>query len=554
MGVFGNGGNLCDRAREHYYALLCHDEGAVPEAVVRHVESCPLCREQIRRLGNVLGQGQERAEASEGEDDEETVEALDRQFEHLGERVRCSQAKAFLPALLAESPRIRIPTPITVHVENCPQCAQDLAAIGKLGLPPGPLGRLGRFYGLSPIHVSFHDEQIRATVAALAAFSLDGADPADLDHVSRCPPCRAWMHRQRAKALAGIEEGTEGRGVLLCREIATADLFDYVLPFGLDALAVGRADGRRDAVATHVRACRRCLEKVQSLHRTIYEIADRADSAVSTLYRCDEAEEAREEGRRYRYPVTVQVEHYAPAGEGVRASDGAGQPRRARLTANLLVRRTALATVTAVVVAVFLLTKAPTATGTSVADLTRAIPPNVHIVSRRPDNRQPFHEMWRSKDLNKIALRSKGECVEYDLRKELMKVIRPGLGAGSQPVAIPREQLDSIQMFMNSPLGGVFSQDLLDKNLSQVGSVRCPDRPGVLLPVYELPLEASSANGVARPRRLRILVDPQQRPVQIEASHWDPTRQEWEPETITELTYPTTTEMEDAFKALSATE
>jgi hypothetical protein len=559
MKASGNGKSLCHEAEEYYYALLCHDDVAVPEAIARHVESCSFCLQQIHRLRDMLSQAGDPADPSGGPGDEGALEALSRQFEFLGEPVRCSHVKAFLPELPVPSPPVRIPTPITVHVENCPRCTQDLASIRELGLTAGQLRRLGRLYDQSPIHGPSPDEHTYATAAALAVLSLDGTAPEDLDHVSRCPQCRAWMHRQRAHAIAGLEAGTEGSGVLECGEIAMADLFDYVMPFGLDAAAVGRADGRRDAVVTHVRACRRCMAKVQWLHRTVYEIADRTDSAVCTLCECDDgAEDACEEARiaGYHYPINVTILQSEPApvaGGPVPAPKGPRQRRRTRSKARPFFRRTAIATAGAVAVALLFLVKAPTAMGVSVGDLARAITANVHIVSRRPNNPEPVYEMWVSKDLKKVARKVNREWVEYDLNEGLVRLNYPGREAGT-PSAMAPIQLDRARMFLNKPLGDIFTDDLSDAGLSPVGRAASPDRPDVLLSVYELTQETVSLNGVVIRKHWRVSVDPQQRPVEIAISRWDSLEHEWKSESVMRLAYPTTREMENLFKALSAAE
>src|SRR5512133_49335 len=97
MGTSGNGGSLCHKAKEYYYALLCHDDTAVPEPVARHAEDCPFCQQQIRRLKDMLMSPGDPAGPAEDRGQAKVVETLGRQFEFLGERVRCSQARAFLP-------------------------------------------------------------------------------------------------------------------------------------------------------------------------------------------------------------------------------------------------------------------------------------------------------------------------------------------------------------------------------------------------------------------------------------------------------------------------
>ena len=565
MRASGNGQSLCHRAKEYYYELLRRDDAAiaaVPEVIARHVASCSFCQQQIHRLEDTLSQSGDQVSPSDGSAGQEAVEALGRQFEFLGQHVRCSHARPFLPDLLAPSPPIRIPTPITVHVENCPQCTQDLASIRKLSLTDGQLRRLGRVYDPSSSHNPSHDGRAHSTAAALAVFSLDGADPEDLDHTSRCPQCRAWIYRQRARVLAGLHAGPDGNGVLLCREVSPSDIFDYVMPFGLDAAVVGQADGRRDAVTTHVRACRRCLEKVQSLHRTIYEIADRVDSAVDTLYRCDESTEAACEearGPAYRYPIHVRVLQGEPAPADAVSPSPTGngfEPRSGvRSKARPLVRKTAFATAAAVMVmAVLFLANSPIATGMNVGDLFKAVnrEANVHITCGDSGSSQPTYELWVSRDLNKIARKIGNEYTEYDARKRYMRVGNPDLGL-SAPIELSQEHIDRCMAFMDETLRGIFQGVPIDDEFSLVESVPS-ERPGVVLSVHELTGGAYRSNDTSVLHRWQVFIDPELRlPVRIEHSTRSSEDLPWgDPVDVMSLNYPTTPEMDKTFKARSA--
>jgi hypothetical protein len=52
------------------------------------------------------------------------------------------------------SAQIRIPTPITVHLDHCPECADDLKALRNLGLTAEQLERLERLYGCESLGTS----------------------------------------------------------------------------------------------------------------------------------------------------------------------------------------------------------------------------------------------------------------------------------------------------------------------------------------------------------------------------------------------------------------
>lgn len=139
------GKHPCQEAEVYYYDLLYPDEGAVPEVVRRHVAGCPACQEQMRRLREALFEEQ-RGPGLSRSWDEETIEALAQQFQLLDQQVTCSDVKPFLPTLARALPQIRIPTPVTVHVDHCLPCAEDLAAIQELDLTTDQLQRLSQFF------------------------------------------------------------------------------------------------------------------------------------------------------------------------------------------------------------------------------------------------------------------------------------------------------------------------------------------------------------------------------------------------------------------------
>ncbi len=556
MGASGNGNSLCHEAREYYYDLLCHEDAAVPETIVRHVEHCPFCRDQIDRLKDAVSETASPADASDSAGDG-IVEVLSRQFGYLGEPVDCSHVKPFLPDLLIPSHQVRIPTPITVHVEHCPQCAQDLASIHKLGLTDGQLERLSLFYGRSAGRDGLLCGEALSATVALAAFSLEGFDPVVLDHVSVCPRCRARVHRQRAHARGSLPAGPARDGILSCGEISTADLLDYVMPFGLAPAAINRADGRRDALVTHVRACRRCMDRAQSLHETIYAIAERADSEIRTLYHSqDDAQDACGQAGAsvYRYPVRVEVL------QRQEVPDAAGDPpvacgrseRRTRAGRMAKLPFKTFAAAAAVVAASWLMMNASTATGMSVRDLLRAVEraANVHVISRYGDLPQPSHEMWVARDPDMFAIRTGAECTVYDLGKRNKRVIRPDLGPGAS-VKLTRQEFDRGTTLMRESLGNIFGNALPDDNFSPAGDVPS-DRPGGLWSVYELTQRYRTSSGVAMLYRWRVFIDPAlQLPVRIECLHRDSEELPWRSAGVTTFTYPSETEMENEIRALS---
>ena len=119
-----DGSGRCGRAEAFFHDYLAGDGGSViPKDVKDHIRSCKHCQEHVECLRDILEASRECGASAR---DWRLVGDLQRHFEYLGERVTCAAVKAFLPGLLDPSVSIRIPTPITVHIDHCPDCARVL--------------------------------------------------------------------------------------------------------------------------------------------------------------------------------------------------------------------------------------------------------------------------------------------------------------------------------------------------------------------------------------------------------------------------------------------
>jgi hypothetical protein len=311
MVAFGPGIS-CRDAEPYHYDYLCGSEAEIPQAVVDHIRHCEACGAQIEQLAAAVGAYETHDCRSHGDGD--VAGALGLHFAHLGEEITCAKAKSFLPMLLVPSMQIRIPTPVTVHLDHCPQCTEDLESLRKLGLRPEQLARLSRLYAGHAADDPHMCRRARAKTWAFACASFEGIDPEVLEHVCTCPRCRRRVYWRRQKILAGRQPGDTIAGVALCNGISTADLLEWVVPFG--RTGDGQAPAGDSAMVSHLRTCPECIERMQRLHRTIYEIAERADSGVSTVYTAGVAAEAsveRAESFYCGYPIHVAVTQREPA-------------------------------------------------------------------------------------------------------------------------------------------------------------------------------------------------------------------------------------------------
>lgn len=546
MTIWGKSESLCDKAREFYYEFLRHNRAAVPDAIIHHIEGCAFCQEEIRRLQEAMTQVRDAPNPAPGPRRNDATETLSRHFEFLDESICCFQVRPFLPELLISSRQIRIPTPITVHIDNCPECGEDLDSIRKLGLRDDQLNRLGLFYSQAGGPCSSRCPSAQPVAVGLADFSLDRGDPRMLDHVSLCPDCRARLYQRRDAAMADLRTRDVRSKVLSCDEVSMADLFDFVLPFGLEAASIATTSGHRDAVATHVRTCPRCMEKVQSLHRTLYGVAERADSDVCTVCRIDKDDEnagGQTPANAYRYPIRVQVSRRELV-KSPRARWRTGPHSRIAIVATVVFLSGILA-----------MLPLSRATGMSVDGIRKAVGrmPNVRLTRSNGEDSQPFFEMLLATNRKIIVTTIGNERTLRDYDKGCKTVFSPGKPARTG--SLLAEESDGCEKFMTRILDEVFGHASARSNLSESQAEHASSgRPGERWSVYELTRE-DPADGAAAPRRWKVYLDPVRKlPMKIEYSQRPPTGFGPDVIQVTEFTYLTQSAMDEAIAARAPTE
>ncbi len=513
---------LCQEAQVHYYDLLCQEEAAVPAVVRRHVATCPMCQEEMRRLREALFEAQRPASAA-GAWQDETIEALAQQFQLLDERVTCSQAKPLLPELALRSPQIRIPTPVTVHVDHCAQCAGDLAAIRALRLSADQLKRLGRLLN---------------TERGAHLRCVEGVPPS-----KHGPEARA-TGKTSAAAIPGSLSSEDAD--IACNDIAMADLFDCVVPSEAAPPGGRTARERRQALARHVQRCPACLEKVRTLQRTIGGIRARADSEVMTVYHAEN--DAEEAGGEYPYPVSVQVLHSESeaAGEALAA-------RAALATGLRKLERSAKPVAALVLIGValtlLLRTTTPTASGTNIGDVDKTLAKmkNVHIVTRDWEAR-PIQEFWMARQSNILVSKTTENCVLYDLAHDRRRTLDLQTGVRTSERLSPVDR-DGARQFMAGYLRRMVTEVAPDTKLRPAAG-EIDSGAGTAFDVYELPSSPRARNSPLRGRRLVYIARATGLPQRIEFSRQKPREDGRGLVTTTVFTYPTEQEMDKSIQAL----
>jgi len=501
----------CQEARAYYYDFLCEGETPVPEVIRRHIEACAFCQGEVHRLRETLFEAEQNAGVADSSD-VELVEALAQQFRLLDEHVTCRDAKPFLPELALSARQIRIPTPVTVHVDHCPPCRKDLAAIRDLHLTDDQLTRLGRLLERSRDQGAGADRQVRAAVAALQSL----------------PP-------------AGNALG--------CHDISMADLFNCVVP----DVERNTPHEPSKAVAQHVRVCPACLAKAQTLQSILCLMIERADSETITVYHAGGgAEHTREQaGDAGRYPVDVQVlqgESQSDPGPCVPPAARTTGGHRFRRFSGLLAKVAVVAVVAIAIAALPMLPwiNAPTASGTDVGEVLQSLAQveNIDIVTK--DHTGKFmQEFWIARRSNRLVHRTAQQCTLFDIDQGRRTAIE--LATGTREVArLHRIECDRVRQRMADCLREVLAWVSPDTRLQHpTGDV--PAAAGNHLDAYEV-IWTPRGGGVPWRNRWMAYLDPttglpQQTESYVEEPHDTLGETAWGLTTRTVFTYPSEQEM-----------
>ena len=500
---------LCQEARLSYYDLLGADEVAVPESVRRHVATCPACQEQLRRLRDALSES-EKSSNPPGSRKDETIEALTQQFQLLKDCVTCSRAKPFLPKLVLASPQLRIPTPVTVHVEYCPRCVEDLAALRQMNLTRDQLDRLGRLFELG-----------RGEGVPPLPFCGGSAPPAEETQMA-------------------------------CQEVSTADLFDLVVPPGAAPAEADPPSERQSVIAAHVRACPVCQGGAQILQRTLAGMIQRDDSETATIYCLEnDAENAQgQAGDPFQYPVSVQVLQ-GGSGSAADPSDAptvqrVGPRKLGSFSAGRLARVAAIA-VASIALALLLRTTVLTASGTLAGDVLKAFAKaeNVRVVVTNP-MAGVVEEFWLARRSGRLVHKTARECVLFDLAHNRKRLIEPPAGT-SVTARLDAAEHNRVRAIVATGLVEALERLSPDTKLDQPTDDTSAGT-GENLDVYEIPpLSATSPLS----RRYLAYIDPATRlPQRTELYQQRPRQSQWYLVTTTVFTYPTDQETNEAIQAL----
>ncbi|MFZ0034453.1 MAG: hypothetical protein WAK60_05640, partial [Sedimentisphaerales bacterium] len=286
---------------------------------------------------------------------------------YIGKPVTCETVKPFLPGLLDAALKIRIPTPITIHIDNCRECSEDLETIRRLNLSRKQLRRLSQLFADEPAGSNISCTEAQNAIPSAVSIVFSETDSEVLKHLCICSDCRGLLYQRREMVLRGLPKTNIVKNKFPCEKVSARDFFDYVIPYGIDSTNDQYAKFR-ESLASHLRTCPTCLAKMQQLHNAVYGIVERTESEVVTIYHIDESAKAKtsvDDGVYAGFPIAVEVVGQKDEVRAERLSPAVdfGTVQKQKISVKKLkpLLKTAVAAAAVIFIAVALLLNAPTA-------------------------------------------------------------------------------------------------------------------------------------------------------------------------------------------------
>ncbi len=512
-----NHNSLCGEARLYYYDFLCEESrGLIPESIINHIEQCQRCQEQINQLKVVLSQT-DGIEPEQGQVNSAITTMLELHFAFIGERITCKTVRPFLPGLLDPALEIRIPTPITAHLDNCQQCAEDLETIRSLNLNRKQLCRLSRFLAEKPGDDGVSCSQVRAATSCIALMAFHETSAAVLKHFCTCPNCRKVLYQYRESLRRDLLHNEKAPKEFPCEEVSATDIFDYCLPYEIDP-AVDQYAKFRESLTSHLRGCPVCLAKIQELHNTLYGIAERLESEVVTIYRIDESAKTQpfsESDDLYAgFPIRVEIASHEDKVEDERpvpTIDLTSALKRKLSSMNLKPLLKAGVAVTAVILIGFaLLLNTPAAKAVTIDQIYKAIEKvkNVYISSFIPEKSEPTQEKWVSRTLNIYMLKIGKELDLWDISNRTRKTKHVDTDV-TKTTPLTDDSFASVERKMSGSLGLTPFSDISeiseDAEWNRVDNENLEVAEGI--EIYDLKWTKRKYGGSTEFKKWRIFVD-----------------------------------------------
>ena len=422
--------SACEQAKAHYYEYLFGDtKKCVSTHMHGHIDGCSSCQAEVRRLKVILAEGEGNTAGDDSEKTAAITTYLRFHFVYLRAFVDCKTLKLFLPTLAIPALQVSIPTPITVHLDNCQQCTEDLEAIRRLKLTSKQLGRLGQLLAEEPGTDTHICSEARNKIASVGAMVFKDASPEILRHLCVCPECRKLLYEDRNNRIEKLALNSN-QSPMPCDAVSPADLFDYVIPFGIEPDHDPHVMFRK-SLTSHLINCPRCLDRMQKLHDTVYSVFERHESGIVTRYNIRESgRESTVDGSDGLYkdwPIEVQV--FDNSEETQTVETGALEDVTASVEPETKRKFSFLrpfikpAMAAAAVILIALLFNIPAARAVNLSQISKALEgiKNVCITTFYQNESNKTQEVWISRTLNIKMQKTGNKCTLWDLNAKSEK-------------------------------------------------------------------------------------------------------------------------------------
>ncbi|MHC4843816.1 MAG: hypothetical protein ACYTEE_08460 [Planctomycetota bacterium] len=428
-----NSSSGCEKARAYYYEYLCQETQVnIPHDIAAHIKECDNCQAEVERLESLLVESIESSDSNLKEKNLALITNSNLHFSYIGELVSCSTVRPFLPSLADPLLKIRIPTPITVHLDKCSKCEADLQKIIELELSHKQLCRLGQLFAEIPFESQASCFETNASIDSVVSLEFDDLSEDILKHVCICSDCRSKVYHQRESFKETITGKTVSKEPA-CEAAAMTDIFEYCFPYGINPKSDEYA--RYDSTfADHITHCPSCLEKLQNLHLKINEIMERAESDIVTCYNvAKESEESIKEVEATdniyeNWPIKVEVISTAKAAgvsqQRPAALTKTGERKRQKVSSNkIAVILKYFSAAAAIIVLAFIFFNTPAARAVNLGQVYKALGQikNMYTIVYDERTSEISQELWISQDLNIKMYKTKAQLVLWDLANQVQK-------------------------------------------------------------------------------------------------------------------------------------
>lgn len=428
--VTSNSNSLCRQAERYYYDFQNDgDIGLIPKNIIEHINKCPHCREKMKKLETALS-SEKPTKFENNQAVNAMTDILKLHLAYIGDKVVCNTVKPFLPVILDPDLGIKIPTPITVHLDHCQLCARDLKTITALNLSRTQSCRLSRLMANMTTKDTLSCSRARAAIKSVVSMDFHKTNQRILKHLCKCSSCRQALYEQREKVITEYQRKKGNQECPTCQKLTIDDIFDFVVTFGLNSIKKSNAPFENSFVQ-HLRQCPTGLAKIQELHNTIFQIAERPESKIATIYKIDEYAETKEtedpENLYSGFPVSVEIEKREDKEDPqyqistIKFSDVLR--KIAALRKNYLFRTGAIG-VAVLLIAVAFFFRTSMAEAITLEKIYTAVNnvKNIHISSFAPDKAEPIQEQWISRTQNYLITKTGNKIVQWDFTNKVRKI------------------------------------------------------------------------------------------------------------------------------------